>query len=324
MLGVGGEFVRNASEAVGLPAVQAHAFVDALARVTPVGVVEVGPIALPANGPRPRVQGKFFYVGDQRFLIRGVTYGPFSSRSGLDDDGDASTPPSEYHTPDVVRADFRLMAASGINTVRLYTVPPTWLLDIAAENGLRLIIGIPWEQHVAFLDTWKIARRIVQKVREAVISCSKHRAVLALLVGNEIPAPIVRWYGPRSIEQFIQRLYRAAKLADPDCIISYANYPTTEYLNLPFLDFVAFNVYLESPDLLRAYVVRLQNVCGDRPLLMSELGLDSKRHGTDAQATALDWQIATCLSDGCAGRSYFHGPTSGHAAARRSANGVSV
>jgi hypothetical protein len=26
------------------------------------------------------------------------------------------------------------------------------------------------------------------------------------------------------------------------------NYPSTEYLELPFIDLVAFNVYLEQPD----------------------------------------------------------------------------
>ena len=62
------------------------------------------------------------------------------------------------------------------------------------------------------------------------------------------------------------------------------NYPSTEYLQLGFLDFACYNVYLESQDRLRAYLARLQAIVGDRPLVMSEVGLDSLRHGEDVQA----------------------------------------
>ena len=39
---------------------------------------------------------------------------------------------------------------------------------------------------------------------------------------------------------------RAAKAEDPEGLVTYVNYPTTEYLQLPFVDFVSFNVYLEE------------------------------------------------------------------------------
>ena len=55
-----------------------------------------------------------------------------------------------------------------------------------------------------------------------------------------------RWHGRRRVERFLERLYRAAKDEDPDALVTYVNYPSTEYLELPFLDFVCFNVYLES------------------------------------------------------------------------------
>ena len=50
---------------------------------------------------------------------------------------------SEYHTREVVARDFSLMAASGVNTVRVYTVPPVWLLDLAQEHGLLVFAGLP-------------------------------------------------------------------------------------------------------------------------------------------------------------------------------------
>src|SRR4029453_8716193 len=102
-----------------------------------------------------------------------------------------------------------------------------------------------------------------------------HPATLGYTIGNEIPAYVVRWYGHRRIEDHLERLHRIVKDVDPGGLVTYVNYPSTEYLDLPFLDFVSFNVYLESQDKLQAYVARLQNLADERPLVMAEIGLDS-------------------------------------------------
>jgi len=49
----------------------------------------------------------------------------------------------------------------------------------------------------------------------------------------------------------------------------------------------------------------LQNIAGDRPLLMGELGLDSFRNGEEEQARSLRWQIRTAFTGGCAGAVVF-------------------
>src|SRR4029077_853061 len=136
-------------------------------------------------------------------------------------------------------------------------------------------------------------------------SCAGHPAVLSYGVGNEIPSQMVRWLGRERVERYIARLYRAAKDEDPDGLVTYVNYPPTEYLQLPFLDFVSFNVYLERRTALAAYLARLHNVTGDRPLLMAEIGLDSRSHGELAQARVLDWQIRAAFNAGCAGAFVF-------------------
>jgi O-antigen biosynthesis protein len=79
------------------------------------------------------------------------------------------------------------------------------------------------------------------------------------------------------------------------------NYPSTEYLELPFLDFLCYNVYLERHADLKAYLARLQNIAADRPLMLTEIGLDALRNGEAAQANSLDWQIRTAFAGGCAG-----------------------
>ena len=171
---------------------------------------------LQADGPR--VQGKSFYVGDRELFLRGVTYGTFAR--GVDG--------SDYPDRGIVAGDFERMAANGVNAVRTYTVPPAWLLDLAAENGLLVMVGLPWEQHVTFLDEPARARSIERRVREGVRACEGHPAVLAYAVGNEIPAPIVRWHGPRRVQRFLERLYAAAKSEGPRRLVRYVNYPTTE------------------------------------------------------------------------------------------------
>ena len=244
-----------------------------------------------ATGPRPEVRGKFIFVGQEKFYIRGATYGTFCP----DAEG------NEFPTPDRVEADFALMAASGINALRTYTPPPGWLLDAAQQHGLRLMVGLPVERDSGFLDYRKCARSIETMVRRKVRACAGHPAVLCYAVGNEIPASLARWQGRTKVEGFLKRLYYAAKEEDPQGLVTYVNYPSTEYLRLPFLDFLSFNVYLETPKQLEAYLACLHNYACERPLVMAELGLDSLRHGEAAQAHALDSQVRTAFASGCAG-----------------------
>lgn len=243
------------------------------------------------EGVRTTVKGKFIFVGEEKFYIRGVTYGPFRP----DEQG------CEYHDPETVDRDFAQMAANGINSVRTYTVPPRWLLDLAQKHNLRVMIGLPWEEHITFLDDRKLAKDIEKRVREGVQACAGHAAVLCFTIGNEIPATIVRWHGRRPIEAFLKRLYDVVKEVDPQALVTYVNFPTTEYLELPFVDFVSFNVYLETKEKLEGYLLRLQNLAGEKPLVMAEIGLDSIRNGDERQAATLEWQIRSTFAVGSAG-----------------------
>ena len=49
-------------------------------------------------------------------------------------------------------SDFCRVAAAGVNALRTYTAPPRWLIDTAHRYGLFVMVGFPWEQHIAFLD----------------------------------------------------------------------------------------------------------------------------------------------------------------------------
>jgi len=73
-----------------------------------------------------------------------------------------------------------------------------------------------------------------------VRSCAGHPALLAYSLGNEIQAHVARWYGRRRVERYLERLYYVVKNEDPEGLVTYVNYPSTEYLELPFLDFLCY------------------------------------------------------------------------------------
>jgi len=241
---------------------------------------------------RLEVKGKFLFAGDEKFYVKGVSYGAFRP----DDQR------REYQDFLRIESDFGQMAANGFNAVRIpHTTPPRSLLDAALRQGLRVMVGLSAEQFVGYLIDRKEAPDVEEIVQSKVRAVSGHPALLCYAIGNEIPAPVARWLGRRRVERYLHRIYRAIKQADSCGLVTYVNYPSTEYLDLPFLDLLSFNVYLESEERLRAYIARLQNISGDRPLIMSEVGLDSLRNGETRQAEVLDWQVRSTFASGCAG-----------------------
>ncbi len=240
-------------------------------------------------------KGKFFFVGGEKFFVKGVTYGTFNPASHG----------SPFPERSVIERDFALMRELGANTFRTFTVPPRWLLDLAGEYGLRAIIGIPWTEHVAFLDSPRVMREIRQMIADGAATCRGHAAVLACLVGNEIPPDIARWHGPEKVRSFLGDLVDTVKSIDPTRLVSYANFPSTEYLDFEDMDFVSFNVYLHREPDFRSYISHLHNLAVDKPLILTEFGIDSIREGKDFQAETLGWQVHAGFEMGLAGTVVF-------------------
>ncbi len=245
--------------------------------------------------PRVTVDGKFLRDGDRRFVLKGVTYGTFAP----DANGD------QYPEEDTVALDLAMMAAAGLNTVRVYTAPPDRLLDEAARHGLRLMIGLPWAQHIAFLDDRAQRQAIRYEMLRQVRRLGGHAATLLFALGNEIPPSVVRWHGRERVERFLHELYDEAKNAAPDALFTYVNFPPTEYLDLSFFDLCAFNVYLHRQENLRAYLARLQHIAGHKPLLLAEAGADSVREGDAHQAEITAMHLRTAFAEGACGAVAF-------------------
>jgi GT2 family glycosyltransferase len=244
-----------------------------------------------AGRDRVRVDGKFFARGPKRLRARGVSYGPFTPN----EDGEP------FPALARVKEDFALMKAAGINAVRTYHNPPDWLLREFEEQGLVVWADIPWSKHLCFLDSVRAQREAREAVRQAAWRGRNHPCVLAYSIGNEIPPDIIRWHGTRRVERFLAELADVVKQTDPHALATYANYPPTEYLDLAFLDFQTFNVYLHDCETFRRYLLRLQNFAGNRPLVLGELGMDTLRNGELDQCQFLAGHVREALLVGLAG-----------------------
>jgi glycosyltransferase involved in cell wall biosynthesis len=252
-------------------------------------VSRVGRMASPPE--RPVAEGRFLKVKGQRFWVKGVTYGTFQSNA----DGEP------YPERARVREDFVQMREAGVNTVRLYTPPSDWLADAATEAGLYLIADICWGPRRCDFDHADRMQFLYDWTREHARRLAGHPAMLLCSIGNEIPPLIVRWYGHQRIQEYLSRLYEIVKEQAPGALVTYINHPPTEYLRLPFLDVEAHNVYLEREPEMRAYLARLQALAHEKPVLLAEIGLDSRKHGEMAQARFLDWQIRAAFEKGLCG-----------------------
>lgn len=245
---------------------------------------------------RVRRDGKFFRLGTEKFYVKGVTYGPFAPNV----DGEPFASRAQ------TRKDFQQIVDLGANCIRIYHLPPDWFLELAVEMGLKVFLDVAWPKNLTFVGDDEITRQAHEAVREASRKCGNHPAVFALSVVNEIPPDIVRFVGKQKVEEFIDVLVRTAKEEAPDCLITFANFPTTEYLQPRNTDFVCFNVYLHEDKQFRNYLARLQNIAGEKPLLLGEYGIDTFReYPEEKQAEILENHVRAVFDEGCVGTFIF-------------------
>nr|MBA2430503.1 glycosyltransferase [Chthoniobacterales bacterium] len=238
---------------------------------------------------------KFFFEGERKFFLKGVTYGPFAP----DADG------HHLGTPEQLQRDLDQMREVGLNVLRIYHAPPLWFLDTCAAAGMRVLITLPWAKHIEFLRQRRARAEVVESVRKAVAEHAGHPAIFGYLVGNEISSTMVRWLGVQRVTEFLEHLIRVAREANPQVLYSYASFPPTEFLLPQNVDFYCFNVYLHQQRDFERYLLRLQNLAEDRPLILGEFGMDTIRHSREEQAEMLGWHVDSVVRCGLAGTIFF-------------------
>src|SRR4029077_13229672 len=146
---------------------------------------------------------------------------------------------------------------------------------------------------------------ITRSVSDAIKMHAGHPAILAYLVGNEIAPQMVRWLGVRRVTEFVEHLVNVGRNLDPRPLYSYATYPPTEFLLPQNVDFFCFNVYLHHQLEFERYLLRLQNLAEERPLILGEFGMDTIRHPEEEQAELLSWHVDSVARCGLAGTILF-------------------
>ena len=213
---------------------------------------------------------------------------------------------SQFPDWDAIARDLDLITELGANCLRTFTVPPRWVLDLAASRGVRVLVGIPWAEHICFLDSkkvtdatsgdrWRTRWRPARAIRRSSAYWSATRSRPTSSAGT----------APTRIAGFLRELVGMVKEIEPGTLVSYANFPSTEYLETEFTDFLAFNVYLHREADFRRYLSRLHDLAGDRPLVLTEFGIDSIREGEETQAATLSWQVRAAFEMGVAGTCVF-------------------
>ena len=122
-------------------------------------------------------QGRKLLVNGKPFVVNGMAYSPISI--GEDYRGTLRDRPDRY------LVDFPLIAASGANTVRIYSsFMTTAMLDAARANGLYVIPTFPVDTAQLGCATGKTY--MLDRMREMVNEWKNHPAILFWLVGNEV------------------------------------------------------------------------------------------------------------------------------------------
>lgn len=240
-------------------------------------------VGVPAHGASvPEVCGKKICVNGEPLLIKGIHYGPWRPGTGPNKD-------YPYPSPEEIEADLQMIDRLNANTILVYDAPD-YVLDLARKYDL-------WVLYVFSVDWWSIGspdfRDKRRQILDQVEQLKHHGNLLAWVLGNEVPVHVVVQTGEQAVEKALNDLYTEIKEIDPEHLVTHANWPPVRDLDLSFLDFVSFNVYpLWPPDLVavgyRYYVGEiLQPIAGDRPLLISEFGVDTVQMSPEGQAETL-------------------------------------
>src|SRR5262249_51500235 len=116
---------------------------------------------------RVNVDGRFFRLGANKFYVKGVAYGPFAPNAAG----------RSFALPEQTAADFDQIRELNANLVRVYDIPDKWFLDLAAEKHLKVLVDVPWNKNLCFLDSVQHRNSALEAVRRTVFACARHPAV---------------------------------------------------------------------------------------------------------------------------------------------------
>ncbi len=145
-----------------------------------------------ADTGRLRRLGRTLYLDGKPWLMRALCYSPVPV--GWDPDwfepyGDFFT--SEY--AGIYERDIPLIAAAGINTLRIYTLKYSHrhahFFDLCQRYGISVVVGYDFEDGTKSFFNDKETMEQTQKKIKGLLRAAKHPAVVAWIIGNELNGP---------------------------------------------------------------------------------------------------------------------------------------
>ena len=213
---------------------------------------------------------------------------------------------NEFYNPELVEKDFAHMETIGINVVRIYTPPPRWFLDTALRKGVYVMVGLPWEQHVTFLESRKTAQSIEDRVQGAYTGDCRPPSSSLLCDRQRDPVihcPLAWPQKNRALSQTSLHYSQKGRSERTRYLCEFSDY------GIPPAAF--FWIFTVSTFTLRNRIVwkPISIVFKILPAIFrwswGKSDWTVEETAREKQAEALDWQIRTAFRLGCAGAFVF-------------------
>ena len=207
----------------------------------------------PGSGLRPRVSGRFLYVGDEKLWVRGVTYGTFPPIASGDDG----------YQPVKADADFARMASVGINATaglrcRLRRGSWTRLSNMGCGSSWACP-GSSTSRSSTSADAVRRAHRGPRQGGRRELA--GHPAMLAFASATRSRARrALAWRAARRVVPGATSGDRPRRGSGRARHVRQL--PVHRVSARRVIDFVAANVYLEETEQFEGYVARLQTLAG--------------------------------------------------------------
>ena len=145
-----------------------------------------------ADTGRLRRLGRTLYLDGEPWLMRALCYSPIP----VGWDPDWFEPYGDFFTSEfagIYERDIPLMAAAGVNTLRVYTLKHshrhTHFFDLCHRYGIAVVVGYGFDDGTkSMLDTPRSIEESKGKIK-SLIRAARHPAVVAWIVGNELNGP---------------------------------------------------------------------------------------------------------------------------------------
>ena len=190
----------------------------------------------------------FLLLSKRPDSIKGVTY-------------DLKYPGINHYSqmsPKIFEKDFRMMKDAGINTIRLYGVPPEFILDLADKYNIKVIETIvfpgDWTDFNSPYQLQALKREAVRNITRDI----NRECIYAWSIWNDAPwtygsgkGDVIRAYGKEKVEKFLKELYECVKKHDPLRPVTAATLTLNDEakrLGTDFLDILGYNIYLGITD----------------------------------------------------------------------------